>query len=332
MRHRVIFVLGAAAVALGAPLLAAAPASASNGPPVVGCTTGSSCMIELNYDVTYSGSTGGSNGVVITPPPCTGFPAGDAHSGSQAIISFPGNTAPLPPPGNSSPASSPAAAGSGAPAGSTSPSSPASTASPPAPALSGQEQAILSQAEQLVNSNPMTPGEWHQITGNPYASSAAQQKCNNLPPYIWVPGGQSLVVKGLNIPARTLAELAYSQLTTAQVGTVTLNPKGMSDTNLPTFVDAVLKEPAGGVLAVTGGENPNVPAGRPYVWATAATPDGKSATVWAWATGFTIDPGTSDAKTRDQPSCSMAHPAGPDGHGLALGSRLTASAGSYGAG
>ncbi len=104
---------------------------------------------------------------------------------------LPGNTAPLPPPGSSSPASSPAAAGSGAPAGSTSPSSPASTASPPAPALSGQEQAILSQAEQLVNSNPMTPGEWHQITGNPYASSAAQQKCNNLPPYIWVPGARA---------------------------------------------------------------------------------------------------------------------------------------------
>jgi hypothetical protein len=37
----------------------------------------------------------------------------------------------------------------------------------------------------------MTPGEWHQITGNPYASSAAQQKCNNLPPYIWVPGARA---------------------------------------------------------------------------------------------------------------------------------------------
>ena len=69
---------------------------------------------------------------------------------------------------------------------------------------------------------------------------------------------------------------------------VTLNPKGTSDTNLPTFVDVGLRPPVSGVLSVTAD-------GDPYVWATAATPDGEAATVWAWVTGLTINPGTTNA-------------------------------------
>jgi hypothetical protein len=187
---------------------------------------------------------------------------------------------------------------------------------PAAPALSAQQQQILNQARQLVGTNPMTPGEWYQIAGDPYATSAAQQKCNNLPPYIWVTGrGDLLRVAGLNIPPETLAELAYSQLTTARLSQVTLNPKGTSDTNLPTFVDVALQPPARGLLSVTAD-------GDPYVWATATTPDGESATVWAWVTGLTISPGTANATTFNQQRCSEAH-LSANGHAFVLGSRYS---------
>jgi hypothetical protein len=187
-------------------------------------------------------------------------------------------------------------------------------------ALSGQQQQIVDQAQQLVGTNPIAPGEWYQISGNPYATATAQQKCANLPPYIWVAGNNgTLRVKGLNIPAATLAALAYSQLNTAQLATVTLNPKGTSDTNLPTFVDVALRSPATGVLSVTA-------AGDPYVWATAATPDGEAATVWAWVTGLTINSGTTsaNAKVADDQRCSVAH-LSANGHTLMLGSRYTAA-------
>jgi hypothetical protein len=164
----------------------------------------------------------------------------------------------------------------------------------------------------------MTPGEWYQISGNPYASSAAQQKCANLPPYIWVAGNnKTLRVNGLNIPPETLAALAYSQLTTAQLATVTLNPQGASETNLPTFVDVALRSPVRGVLSITAD-------GDPYVWATAATPDGEAATVWAWVTGLTINPGTANATTFNQQRCSTAH-LSTNGHTLMLGSRYSAA-------
>ena len=67
LRFRAVAVCG---FALASALLLAVPASAASGPPVVGCITGSSCMIEINYYVTYSGSSGGSNGVVVC---CTGM-------------------------------------------------------------------------------------------------------------------------------------------------------------------------------------------------------------------------------------------------------------------
>lgn len=78
LRFRAFLVCG---FALAPALLLAVPASAASGPPIVGCITGSSCMIEINYYVTYRGSSGGSNGVVVTPP-CIAVPVGDAHTGS----------------------------------------------------------------------------------------------------------------------------------------------------------------------------------------------------------------------------------------------------------
>ena len=329
MKYRFISVFAALGIATGSLALLAAPASAADGPPEVGCTTGSSCMVELNYEVTYTGSSGGHNGVVIKPPPCIGVPVGDAHTGSQAIISLYSNTAPVAQPSSASPGPT---AGDGSPSP-TAPASPTASMSPTAPAsptasmstasttalvLSGQQQQILNQANQLAGSNPITPGEWYQISGNPYASATAQQKCNNLPPYIWVAGNNdTLRVNGLNIPPETLAALAYSQLNTAQLATVTLNPKSASDTNLPTFVDVGLRSPVRGVLSITAD-------GDPYVWATAATPDGEAATVWAWVTGLTINPGTTDATTFNDQRCSTAH-LSANGHTLMLGSRYSAA-------
>jgi hypothetical protein len=328
-KYRFISVFAALGLAAGSLALLAAPASAADGPPEVGCTTGSSCMVELNYEVTYTGSSGGHNGVVIKPPPCIGVPIGDAHTGSQAIISLYSNTAPVAQPSSASPApsasdgsSSPTAPASPTvPASSTAPASPTasmSTASTTALVLSGQQQQILNQANQLVGSNPITPGEWYQISGNPYATATAQQRCTNLPPYIWVAGdNNTLRVNGLNIPPETLAALAFSQLSTAQLATVTLNPKGASDTNLPTFVDVGLRAPVRGVLSITAD-------GDPYVWATAATPDGEAATVWAWVTGLSINPGTTNATTFNQQRCSTAH-LSTNGHTLMLGSRYSAA-------
>jgi hypothetical protein len=328
-RHRALILAAAGLAWAGSLALLAGPvpARAADGPPVVGCTTGSSCMVELNWDVSYSGAAGGHNGVVIPPPPCIGVPAGDAHTGSQAIISLYGNTAPVPGPSTAppvpaapsvptAPSASTASAVSSASQSPTSapPSAPATA--PAAPGLSGSQQQILSQAQQLAASNPVTPGEWYQISGDPYASAAAQQKCTSLPPYVWVAGNGTLpALDGLRVPLKTLAKLAYSQLTTASLGQVTLDPQARSDTNLPTFVDVALRGPARGVLAVTA-------HGDPYVWATATTPDRQSATVWAWATGVTVSPGTANAVTYDQPRCSTAHLAA-DGHTFGLGSRYT---------
>ena len=339
-------VLGAVLAAAGALVLLAGPASAADGPPPAVCTTGSSCLVELNYYVTYTGSSGGSNGIAITPPPCIAIPAGDAHTGSQTILSLYSNTAPVPAPStamststvpaSSGPAvSAPATAAPTAtapatdtpsaadPSASSSPSPSAlytAPATPPATptavtaSLGPQQQQILDQARSLAASNPPTPGEWYRIDGDPSATAAAQQKCSSLPLYIWVGAGQTLPrVEGLTIPPETLAKLAYSQLTTAQLGRVTLNPKQASDTNLPTFLDVALQPPRRGVLSVT-------PAGDPYVWATAATPTGQAATVWARVTGLTITPGAADATTFNQQRCSVAH-LSADGHDYVLGSR-----------
>jgi hypothetical protein len=321
LRSRLLLGCGLAVAPL--PLLAAlaTPASAANGPPVVGCITGSSCMIELNYYVTYSGSSGGSNGVVVTPPPCIAVPVGNAHVGSQIIISLYDTTAPAPVQTTATPTGTATATVTSASA--------APAPAPAAPNLTSTQQQILALAKQLVNSNPITPGEWYQIAGDPYATAAAAQVCTNLPPYVWSGNGILPVLHGLHIPTRTLAELAYSQLTTPGLSNLKLNPTTTSDTNLPTFVDVVVDPPRLGLLALTT-------KGNPYVYATAEAPDGTAATVYAVATGLNINagapPGSSDATTWDASQCSVAQPDGANNDAYILGSRDVTDAGGYGAG
>ena len=272
--------------------------------------------------------------MVVTPPPCIAVPVGDAHTGSQIIISLYDTTTPVPvtTTASASPTDSATGTATGTVTGTASAStSQSATPTSPAPAtqaapdLTPTQQAILNLAKQLVNSNPITPGEWYQIAADPYATAAASQVCANLPPYVWAGNGKVPVLHGLHIPTRTLAELAYSQLTTPSLGKLKLNPRGTSDTNLPTFIDAVL-DPAGpGLIALTT-------KGNPYVYATAAAPDGTAATVYAVATGLNINPGTSSANTYDVPQCSVAQPYGKNNGEYLLGSRDVTSAGSFGAG
>lgn len=291
MRYRLMRVFAALAATAVAVLGAAGPASAANGPPTVGCTTGSSCSVELHYWWPVTGSTGGSNPVSYQPPPCIGVPVGDAYAGSQVIISIYAPTAPVPSPSTASPSAGPRGTSSPSPsATSPSPSASASTSPSPQSNLPPQEQAIYDQAQQLVSTHPEPAGEWYQIAGNPAASTGDQQACSSLPPYVFVKGGGKLpVVGGVNVPPETLAAYAYSQLQTARLAAVTANPRAMSDTNLPTFVNTWISLPrrAPGLLQVTGpGTVPGT--GWPFVWATAMTPNGTAATVWAWVTGFSV--------------------------------------------
>ncbi len=329
MKYRAVSAFSVAMMAAGSLVLGAAPASAANGPPTVGCTTGSSCMVELNWNVTYTGSSGGHNGVTVPPPPCIGVPMGDAYVGSRAILSLFGDTAPLPSdsptplaptsPGDT-PSGSPTPTGGAGASPSPTATVTASTAAliiKAAAGLNPQDQAIEGQARSLLATHPKPAGEWYQIAGNPSASAIEQARCKNLPPFIWQAGAAGTIhIAGFNIPPRTLAGLAYSQLTTAGLGDVTLNPADKVDTNLPTFVDVAMTEPTRGILAVTTD-------GTPYVWATAETPDGTAATVWAYVTGLTIDPGTQNAKPYNDKRCASAH-LSDDGHTFMLGSRYSA--------
>lgn len=326
MRHRLIRVSAALAVIAVPVLSVAEPAGAADGPPVVGCTTGSSCSVQLNYSWTTTGSTGGKNPVTYTPPPCIGVPVGDAYAGSQVIITIYGASAPLPAPGTTSPAPSTPAT---SPPASASPSG--SPSGQGASGLTPQEQQIYAQAQQLLNTKPKPAGEWYQIAGNPAASAGDQQVCSQLPPYVFAVGGRLPNVRGVNVPPETLAAYAYSRLKTADVVSVAFNPQGTSDTNLPTFVNMVISLPrrAPGLLEVAG-PGSRAALGAPFVYATAMTPNGTSATVYAWVKGFniSINPGSasSSATVFNDPRCStvsgtVALPKGRTG--FRLGSRYS---------
>jgi len=136
-----------ALAALSAGLVAAAPARAADGSSSVGCSTGSSCYIELQKMIHFGGnySPGANNVVVnITPPACLWIPIGDAHSGSQYVLTFYGTD--------------------------------------PGPGAPFDGHHAFAEAQQLVNANPMPAGEWYYLPVNPADNPAQVQDClNQLP-------------------------------------------------------------------------------------------------------------------------------------------------------
>jgi hypothetical protein len=318
MRHRVTTALAVFVAAASSLVLAAAPASAADGSGPADCVSDSSCLIYLSSGVTFTGSTGGDNGVYVPPPPCIGVAIGDAVAGSTKIINAydPNYTPPSTSSPSPSPSPTPTASGDASPAASgvspsptalyTSPAADTSTTSPPADpsGLTSTEQQVYDQAKQILGTSPPPAGEWYQITRDPDATAASSARCQTLPPYLWVAGGSDDLKKyGLNIPLETLADLAFNQLNTAGLSQPALNPVQMSDTNLPTFVDVQLLAPVRGTLAVTTADDP-------FVYATAETDNGRAATVYAQMTKLTINSGAAnaaDATVNDLPQCSVVH-------------------------
>jgi hypothetical protein len=195
------------------PVLVATPASAADGSSSVGCSTGSTCEIQLQKMISYSGdyNPGGSNMVVnIAPPPCLWNPIGDATTGSQAIIQMWGND-------------------------------------PTKAPTTYQIDQSVTQANQLLAANPKPAGEWYELPINPAAGAAGAAECLKLPLYAWVPPGTA--PPGINIPPETLAQLALVKIKVPGKGKMTLSPKGNDAVNLPTFVRVAL---AGGVHYANG--------------------------------------------------------------------------------
>lgn len=264
MRFRLISSV-AVLTGFGAAALAGAQtASADSQPPPAQCVSGSTCVLQIDNMITWGGSESpGTNNVVvdIAPPPCLWEPIGDAHSGSLSIIQTYGGKNPGPGPYDVG--------------------------------------ASFTQAQNLLKTSPIPPGEWYVLPINPAAGAAGAAECDKLPLYFFATPGTPL--PGIYVPPQTLAQLAFARLDTAGLGTVTLNPRGALDTNLPTFINVQVRNPKAGNL--------NVAAGRLYVTVTAAIPTQDSVTVWAYVNGVHIDPGALPAHS--YPDCVFK--GGPQG-------------------
>jgi hypothetical protein len=248
---RLAILAGLAAFAAAVPSL---PASAADGSSSVNCSTGSSCEIMLEHMIHFGGknySPGAENTVVdITPPPCLWIPQGDAHAGSQTVIDFYNNTDPGP------------------------------------GALFDGEHAFT-EAKQLVNQNPMPAGTWYELPVNPNDTQAQAQQCLDEPLFFWDVPGEAL--PGIEVPPRTLAQLALAKMNVPQAGQMFLSPEARqgvatSYSNLPTFARTTLSF------------RPELAAnGMPYVTDNAQL-GAQAATVWVEATPLQLS--TSDNSAR----------------------------------
>ena len=188
------------------PVLAAVPAGAADGSSSVTCATGDSCVIQLDQMVQFGGadySPGADNMVIdIAPPPCSWNPIGNAYTGSQAVISGSGGTAP-----------------------------------PPGSAFDTAQ--TYQQAKQLLATTPMPAGEWYVLPIAPGDTAAQAAACLAEPLYFFdVPGA---ALPGIDIPPVTLAQLAVSKLYVPVAGRMYLSPvNGVSYSNLPVFARVTL--------------------------------------------------------------------------------------------
>ena len=264
-----IFTVGALLPALPAAATSGTGSSQSGSGQ---CTSGSSCRALLNRFISYSGSTSGP---------------GTGGNGNPVDVT--------PPPclwnqiGD-------ATTGSNAIIGEwgKDPSK--------APTTFQIDQSVK-KADALLK-NPQQ-GEWYELPVNPNASQAAQQECLTLPLYYWVQAGAAPPLK---VQPVTLAQMAFSVVTTPTVTGIETNPTGNSETNLPTFVKATLQAAAGQLLVA--------PDGHVYTWVTASL-NGVSATVWIKSTGPTLDITSGSPNATVYSGCNHAQSAGK---GVTLGS------------
>ena len=171
-----------------------------------------------------------------------GSPSGDAHTGSQYVIDFYNGT-------------------------------------DPGPGALFDGQHAFQEAKQLVDQNPIPPGTWYYLPVNQNDTQAQAQECLKQPLYFWDPPGTPL--PGIQVPPRTLAQLALAKMNIPEAGRMVLSPRtGNSYSNLPTFVRTTLSfRPEFG------------PGGMPYVTDNAQLGD-QAATVWVRATPLQLS--TSD--------------------------------------
>ena len=244
------FLIAGLVCALLAALAFAVPspaASAADGPSSVTCPTGSSCEIQLENMVQFGGrnySPSANNTVIdIQPPPCLWVPEGDAHAGSQYVLNFYNNT-------------------------------------DPGPAAPYDGHHAFTEAQQLVNQNPLPAGTWYYLPVNPTDNTAQAQACLAQPLFFWDVPGEAL--PGIQLPPVTLAQLAVAKMQVPGAGRMFLSPaSGNSFSNLPVFARVTLR-----------GRYEIGPGGQPYLTDNARLGN-QGATVWVEATPLQL--ATSDS-------------------------------------
>jgi hypothetical protein len=210
--------LAAGAVLLGlAPTLVAGQAAdaSDGGSTTVTCTGGSSCVIELENEVQFTGnwSRGSNNtGVSIAPPACVWDYVGNAQAGSAIVLLTlyeSGRDVQYTP----------------------------------------EQRQLINQAEQLRKQSPMPAGGWYQIAYT--GSSEPTGWCAAQPLFEWVTPGKDGVVNPppVQLPPQSLAQLALAVMKLPRAGSVVTSPAGKTYANMPTFVRVTLNgrhEMAGG--------------------------------------------------------------------------------------
>jgi hypothetical protein len=196
-----------AALIVTAALLVLAPATAQSayadtGPNPVSCSSGSTCVVQLENEVSFSGnySRGTDNGgVTVPPPPCEWIPLGNSSTGSEQIINELNQADSI----NGS--------------------------------LTAQEQALLAEATKLAAEKPPPPGEWY---GGIPTSDSDPDGCGS-PNIVFVPPAAGGVINPppVPLPPVTLAALAIKVMKLPTVGTMVTSPAhGKTYSDMPTFV------------------------------------------------------------------------------------------------
>lgn len=161
-----------------------------------------------------------------------------------------------------------------------------------------QINQAVAKADQLLKAP--VPGTWFWLPINPNANQSGQQECLRLPAYYWATPGSN---PPINIPPKTIAQYLFSGISKASVSSITVNPRGNSVVNLPTFVTAVLR--------MTGAQGtPTKKFGRLIISLTAHVGNQPSVTLWLLSSPLAL--GTTDRSADLHQKCPMQS-------GLAMG-------------